>query len=110
MEGYLNYSAKDIATRLGTTVLEVRAILLRFENWMKKPDIVDSEAALIKGYIKAYQEGGEEAGRKEVTRLLSLGKEIRLLREMVLENGNLALPEAPSQSHILHFPKGRRLF
>ena len=64
---------------------EIKAILTRFGRWFKNPNSIDSDNALIHVFREEYHKNGIEAARKEVARRISLGREMRKLREMACE-------------------------
>jgi len=64
----------------------VHQIIEKFEMCVRNPHYIDSEYILVRAYIDKFRKHGMEAARKEIGRRIILGKEVRKLREMYLDN------------------------
>jgi hypothetical protein len=87
----VDHKILDIASKTGEERGTVNFYIDRFSQWMKNPDSIDNERNLVAVYIKLYNRyGSKSVARAEVARRIKLAREIRKLREMVLEHGKLA--------------------
>ena len=112
------YSEEQIDTISDSTGLhknQIRMIISKFSRMILNPDIIDNEDALIKAYMDKYREISDTCGeaaailsaRNEVSRLITLGKEARKLREMVAPEGEF---EPGNNKGYLHSFHGWSLF
>jgi hypothetical protein len=81
----------EIAKKTGERRSTVWFYIERFSGWIKDPDALDDEDNLVKLYTKLYNRyGNKTLARTEVGRRIKLAREIRKLREMILEQGKLS--------------------
>lgn len=100
----------EIARKTGERRSTVWFYIERFSGWIKNPDSIDNEDNLVKVYTKLYNKyGSKVVARAEVARRIKLAREIRKLREMILEQGELrgcqgteAVWEAIHSNHLLN--------
>lgn len=112
----LEYSYSDehidnIADEIGLHRNIIREIIDRFGLMLKNPQIIDTDDALIKAYCRKFREvyklgGGSEvaktAARDEVNRLITLGTEMRKLKDMIVENKKAIFPESKGGLNIFY--------
>lgn len=95
---YHDENIEDISIATGLHKTQIRMILSKFGRTIRNPDIIDNDDVLIKAYMRKYREASNAyddsiamlAARTEVNRLISLGEEIRKLREIALQNNQLS--------------------
>ena len=76
----------DIGDLLNMSSDQARLLTLRIAAMFRNPCRVDSDHALVCAYMNKYRTGGQAAACKEVARRIHLAKEIRILKEMYLDN------------------------
>ena len=83
----ITFETLEIAKQTGLPRSTVHFYIERFARLIKNPRSIDNESNLIRAYLAKYNEYGSKAlARAEVARRIKLAKEIRKLREMIVES------------------------
>lgn len=75
-----NYNVKEAANDIGNIENQTINSLSEIEKYIKNPEILDSEEALIKVYINEYKVNGKESARLAVDKRIKLANRFRELK------------------------------